>query len=41
MKKLMIKSVGVLAVLLATISASSACFWFLGQPKMPDSLRKL
>jgi cyclic lactone autoinducer peptide len=39
MKKAILSVVSVVAVLFATLVASSACIWFLYQPNEPESLQ--
>ncbi|MFZ7119445.1 MAG: cyclic lactone autoinducer peptide [Eubacteriaceae bacterium] len=39
-KSYLIKGIMTLAMLFATLSTSTACFYVLHQPKVPESLRK-
>ena len=41
MKKKLFAVVAVLATFVATVAATSACWWFLYQPEEPETLKNL
>lgn len=41
MKRKLFAAIAVVATFVATVAASSACWWYLYQPEEPKSLRNL
>jgi AgrD protein len=41
MKNKVLSALAVIGTLVATVAATSACWWYLYQPEEPESLRNL
>jgi cyclic lactone autoinducer peptide len=41
MKRKILSAIAVIGTLVATVAATSACWWYLYQPEEPESLRNL